>query len=204
MKKIALALLLAYAAAPAFADDNIIVRVRAIDVSPQTSFDNSGVVPGLSASAKDSWAPELDLTYMFTPNIGAELILGTTRHTVTTNLFGDVGHVSVLPPTVTAQYHFMPDSVFQPYVGAGINYTHFYDIGLSVPNVSALNVKKDSFGPALQVGADYYVTKKWFVNGDIKKIWLETDVHATDLGNANLGKLHLDPLVIGVGVGTRF
>ncbi|MGA2551372.1 MAG: OmpW family outer membrane protein [Burkholderiaceae bacterium] len=57
---------------------------------------------------------------------------------------------------------------------------------------------------ALQGGADYYVTKDWFLNLDVKKIWMSTDVYATNLGNANLGKLHLDPLDHGVGFGTHF
>ncbi|XLM23340.1 OmpW family protein, partial [Chromobacterium piscinae] len=51
---------------------------------------------------------------------------GTSRHKVTTNAFGDLGKVSVLPPTLTLQYHFMPEATFRPYVGAGINYTRFY------------------------------------------------------------------------------
>ena len=30
------------------------------------------------------------------------------------------------PPTVSLQYHFLPDAKFQPYAGFGVNYTHFF------------------------------------------------------------------------------
>ncbi len=33
-----------------------------------------------------------------------------------------------LPPTLTAQYHFdLANKKVHPFVGAGINYTHFFD-----------------------------------------------------------------------------
>lgn len=200
MKKLALATLLGLASATTFAaQGDIIARLRIIDVSPSSSFSNSG----LDVSANSNVVPELDFTYMITNNIGTELILGTSRHTIHTNQFGDVGKVSTLPPTLTLQYHFTPDATFRPYVGAGINYTRFYDAGLNAGGSTPLNIKKNSFGPALQAGADYAISKDWFVNIDVKKIWMKTDVSLAD-GGTKLGTLHIDPWVFGIGIGTKF
>ncbi|MCS3805234.1 outer membrane protein [Chromobacterium alkanivorans] len=204
MKKLALAAMIGLVSASAFAaQGDILARFRVINVNPDASWSNSGTVAGLNVDAKDAWAPEVDFTYMITNNIGAELILGTTRHEITTNL-GSVGKVSVLPPTLTLQYHFMPDATFRPYVGAGINYTRFYNDGLKVGGVTNLSVKKNSWGPALQLGADYAINKNWFVNLDVKKIWIKTDVTADQLGGAKLGELKIDPWVFGIGFGTKF
>ncbi|KMN82305.1 membrane protein [Chromobacterium sp. LK11] len=206
MKKLALAAMIGLVSASAFAaQGDILARFRVINVNPDASWSNSGAVPGLNVDAKDAWAPEVDFTYMITNNIGAELILATTRHEITTNAFGSAGKVSVLPPTLTLQYHFMPDATFRPYVGAGINYTRFYNDGLRAAAANTnLSVKKNSWGPALQLGADYAINKNWFVNLDVKKIWIKTDVTADQLGGAKLGELKIDPWVFGIGFGTKF
>ncbi|MDQ7073474.1 MAG: OmpW family outer membrane protein [Gammaproteobacteria bacterium] len=86
--------------------------------------------------------PELDITYMFTPNWGAELILGYSSHDVNAtgsvqSLLGQVIDAKALPPTLTLQYHFMPNSNIRPYVGAGVNYTYFFDEEVTGPSKSA-------------------------------------------------------------------
>lgn len=213
MKKVALSVLaaslMAGVSAPAFAKaGDVLARFRVINVNPTESTNNgaaAGVGLGLSqlnTGVKDATVPEVDFTYMITDNIGAELILGTSRHSVNTKL-GGVGKVSVLPPTVTLQYHFAPEATFRPYAGVGLNYTRFYDVDLKAP-VSKLDVKKNSFGFALQAGFDYALNKDVFLNVDVKKIAIKTDVKATDAAGLNLGELKLDPWVVGVGVGMKF
>ncbi|WP_159879804.1 OmpW/AlkL family protein [Aquitalea denitrificans] len=211
MKKLALAAAIGLISASAFAaQGDIIARFRVINVNPSSSWSNGTVGSALNLTgvdANDDTVPELDFTYMITNNIGAELILGTSRHSVTahSSTLGDVslGKVSALPPTVTLQYHFSPDStVFRPYVGAGINYTRFYNNGLSAAGTD-LNVKKNSYGPALQIGADFPISKSFFVNVDVKKIWMKTDVTTQSTG-ASVGTLKIDPLVVGLGIGTKF
>ncbi|WP_312854381.1 OmpW/AlkL family protein [Paludibacterium denitrificans] len=109
----------------------------------------------------------------------------------------------MLPPTLTLQYHFAPEATFRPYAGVGVNYTQFYNVGLLN---NQLNVDRSSWGPALQVGADYAVTKDIFVNFDVKKLYIKTDVNVSKgaLAGTKLGTLTLDPWVIGVGIGTKF
>lgn len=168
------------------------MRVRAIDVAPDVS--TSPTIAGLDVS--DRWAPELDFTYFITPNIGVELILATTQHKVTLD-GASLGKVNVLPPTLTLQYHFDVTPMFKPYVGAGLNYTYFYNIDLA----PGLDVDQNSFGGALQAGVDIKVTENGYINLDVKKIWIGTEVTA---GGAKLTDLDIDPYVWGVGYGFRF
>lgn len=203
MKKLALAALIAAMAAPAFAaQGDILARFRVVQVNPDASWSNGavGAAVGLAGVEPDNQViPEFDFTYMITNNIGAELILGTARHKVTSNK-GDLGKVSLLPPTLTLQYHFAPEATFRPYVGAGINYTRFYDNDLKY-GAADLDIDKNSWGGALQVGADYAINKDYFINVDVKKIWIKTDV---SLNGAAVGELKINPWVFGLGIGTKF
>ncbi|WP_028216271.1 OmpW/AlkL family protein [Paraburkholderia oxyphila] len=174
-----------------------LVRLRAIAITPQVG--SNGTLNAIKADVNNAIVPELDFTYMVTNNIGAELILGTSRNQITSSL-GALGGVGVLPPTLLLQYHFNNAGVFRPYVGAGINYTLFYNNGLHVGDQS-VSIDNHSFGPALQFGVDYQVAKNVFVNADIKKIWMRT---GASLNGSSLGTLYIDPLVVGVGVGMKF
>lgn len=179
------------AALPASAlADNFMMRVRAIDIKP----DVGSSVPGLDVSSE--WVPEVDFTYFMTPNIGVELILATARHEVT--LDGQrLGKLNHLPPTVTVQYHFTPAARVKPYVGAGVNYTRFYNVDLP-----GLTVDSNSFGGALQAGVDIAVGKNGYLNFDVKKIWIDTTVKTA--AGTKVTDLDIDPLVVGIGYGFRF
>ncbi len=184
-------------ALPAAAEEqgDWLIRARAIDVSPDASSSISGLDVG------NQWAPELDISWFINRNVSLELILATTRHEVTLNGQG-LGRVSVLPPTLLVQYHFTDLGAFQPYVGAGLNVSWFYNAGLKLPDGTSLGVGNTSVGAALQGGIDWYIDKHWLINADVKYIWMDTDV--TLPGGATLTKLDINPWVYGVGVGYRF
>ena len=161
---------------------------------------------GGEATVDDDTVPELDIRYFITDNIAIEAILGTTEHNVAAvgTALGNVnlGTVKVLPPTFTLQYHFNSESRFLPYIGAGINYTFFYDdnpgdaVGISY---------KDDFGFALNIGFDYVINENNYFNIDIKKYTLSTDT-VIDAGAAGIAtaSVDLDPLAISIGYGWRF
>ncbi|TCG05305.1 hypothetical protein BZM27_34705 [Paraburkholderia steynii] len=176
---------------------DVLVRLRAISIMPQVR--TSDTLSALNVDVNNAIVPEIDFTYMIRDNIGVELILGTSRHQLTSNL-GDLGGVNVLPPTLLLQYHFNHQGQVRPYVGAGVNYTYFYNDGLHAGD-QQISVKRSSFGPALQMGVDVQLTKSVFANVDVKKVWMKTDA---SLNGASLGTLHIDPLIVGVGVGMKF
>lgn len=212
------AMLAGTAAAPAQAqagDDyqHWIVRLRAIRVTPT---ERTGPIapsfPTARTAVTNSYAPELDFTYMATKHVGAELILGTTKHDIqgrgALDGLGKAGHTWVLPPTLTLQYHFLPDGHVRPYVGAGINYTIFYSEKASGALQDAIGKTRlglsDSVGYALQAGVDVDITPKVFLNLDLKYIDIDTTARLTTGSLVNRERVHLDPLVPGVGIGMRF
>ncbi|MFM0315498.1 outer membrane beta-barrel protein [Paraburkholderia nemoris] len=176
---------------------DVLVRLRAISIMPNVGTNQS--LSALNVGVNNAIVPELDLTYMIRDYLGVELILGTSRHQLTSSL-GNLGGVNVSPPTLLLQYHFNHAGRIRPYVGAGLNYTLFYNNGLNAGG-QPISITNHSFGPALQAGVDVQVTKSLFVNADIKKIWMHTDA---TLGGQSLGRLNIDPVVVGLGVGMRF
>lgn len=184
---------------PATTDNNKWgIRLRAIAAVPQASSYN---LSGSDVKISTSVVPELDFTYYFSKNIGAELILGTTHHKVsvdnkTTNT--ELGKVWLLPPTLNLQYHVAKGS-FLPYIGAGINYTIFY--GAKDVNASLAYKNKAAF--STQLGFDYKLNSKWFLNVDVKKIFLKTDVTVKGTQPTVLNDVKINPFVFGIGIGTR-
>ncbi len=199
---------------PAFAKEgDLLMRVRAIVVSPTES---SGPVtpgfPGSEVGVSDSVMPEIDFTYMLTDNVGAELILATTKHDAqgrgTLSGFDELASTWVLPPTLTLQYHFAPEAKIRPYVGAGVNYTIFYSTKASSAleaAIGATSVKMDdSFGYAVQAGVDIDLNEKVFLNLDVKYIDIDTTARLRTGAATNTARISIDPIVAGVGVGFRF
>jgi outer membrane protein len=229
MKKTLIAMMLASAFAPSMAAAEAgdwVVRARAVSVSPNESSDlgktvNKNVAPGAMSPGAElavdsNVIPELDVSYYFTKHIAAELILATgTRHDV--SIKGDanavvgnqnLGSVDALPPTLLLQWHFNPDQTFDPYVGAGINYTRMLDRNLQLESGALagtkIKVDADSWGYALQAGLDINLKDGWLINADVKYINIETDVKLKVAGWTKIDELDINPWVFGVGIGKKF
>ena len=206
MKKSLIAILVAGLMAPAlsFAEKgDIVVRARVTHVAPDESSHLN--LSGYQRLEVDSnTIPEIDFSYYFTKNIAAELILATgTRHDVNAiandGSISKLGSINLLPPTLTAQWHFNPDQTIDPYIGAGVSYIRAMDRNLNL-STTGITVDRNMFGPALQAGVDYNLQDKWLVNIDVKKIWFSTDVNTT----SKIDDLDIDPLVVSFGVGKKF
>lgn len=168
-------------------------RTRVININPDASSS------ALNLDVDTRTTLELDFTRFLTGNLALELILATKKHEVTAGGV-PVGTVKHLPPTLMLQYHFAPDGGFRPYVGAGINYTRFYDVNLGG---GTLTVDSSSWGGALQAGFDIPLNKTFFLNLDVKKIRIDTDVKVAATG-ATAANLKINPVLFGVGVGMKF
>ncbi|MBU6253281.1 MAG: outer membrane beta-barrel protein [Alphaproteobacteria bacterium] len=208
-------LLASAAATPAMAAaGDTYIRLRGIMVAPNEK--SGGILPALPAETvrvNNAATPEVDVTKMVTDNLGFELIAATTKHSVsgvtgTTGGIGKLASTWVLPPTLTAQYHFAPGAKVRPYIGAGLNYTLFYSEKASAGFVAAAgqtNVHmKSSFGWAAQTGVDIDLNERMFLNLDVKYINMGTTARltTTNLGTQSV-KVDLNPIVVGVGVGFR-
>ncbi len=189
---------------------DIFVRLRGEAVIPQTSTNNWKVfgvpVSGPDTPISTSGIPELDISYFLTKNIAIEAICCVSQHQIegtgAISSFGKVGDVWLFPPTVLLQYHFDMGQ-FKPYVGAGVNYTVFFDES-SGPNYTGLKLN-NAWGAVVQAGADYHLSGNWFANFDFKKLWLDTDASVNLLGAIPVSAhVNLDPIIAGAGIGYRF
>ncbi len=172
-----------------------LVRAGASYVDPKSN--NSEIVSVDSATGftfnftymmTDSWAVELLAAYPFKHDI--ELLDGTK-----------VGSTKHLPPTLSLQYHWAPNSTFQPYVGVGLNYTRFSSEKTTGPLEGVDLSLGGSWGLAGEIGADFMLNDQWFLNGSIRYIDIETKAK---LDGASIGKVNISPWVYGVHVGFRF
>ncbi|WP_047550409.1 OmpW/AlkL family protein [Methylotenera sp. G11] len=232
MKKSLLVLALAAAFTPMLAQAEAgdwVVRLRATNVNPSESSklgEKTNAAYGSATLSQTLYGsnsanlevdsntiPELDISYYFTKNIAAELILALgTKHDVDSSGNGvkhKLGEVNLLPPTLTLQWHFNPDQTFDPYVGAGISYIRAMDNGLNYEGVAPIRIDRNSWGPALQAGVDINLTDRWLLNLDVKKIWFDTDVKLDGAvlgapGYRKIDNLDIDPWVVSVGFGKKF
>ncbi|MDT8370928.1 MAG: OmpW family protein [Gammaproteobacteria bacterium] len=222
--KLAVALLaatgLSAIAAPAMAYEagDWLVRGRIAHINPNDDSgslfaDGANLGPGVKVD--NDTIPELDITYMIAPNWGVELILGYSEHTVTAEkgvaALADVIDTKVLPPTLTLQYHFAPNSNIRPYVGAGVNYTYFFDeetAGAVAGTPGSKVSLESSWGLAAQAGVDIAINDDWFFNADVKYIQIDTKAKFSNIAGGKISEAHIsadiDPFVYSIGVGRRF
>lgn len=175
-----------------------LVRVRAVSLD-SANHDSTG----LNLAINNRVIPEVDVSYFFTPEWAAELVLTyPQKHDITAS-GAKIGTLKHLPPTLTAQYHYNALGAFRPYVGAGLNYTRFSGVSFAPAIVTALqpSISKDSVGLALQVGFDYQVARNVYLNVDLKKVQIRTDIKSF---GAKVGELKVDPTLFGIGIGYRF
>ncbi len=210
MKKIGLSVALLMVGMTVFAQNKgeWRARLRATYVVPEASA-NITTING-SVDISKQVIPELDFTYFLANRFSANLILGTTRNkvTATNTALGNVelGKVWLLPPTLTFLYYQPVAKGILPYAGAGVNYTIFYGKtkGPAIADISY----KNRFGFATQLGADFDISKKCFINIDAKKIWLKTKNDVTTIPSVAGGAtVHSDtkinPWLFSVGVGVK-
>jgi outer membrane protein len=203
MKKLVLAISLATIGAvssQAMAEESVwLVRGRIVNISPANSSDPVGGVGAADRiTVSKKTIPEVDITYFFSPNLAAELILTyPQKHDVYLD-GGNIGTFKHLPPTLSAQYHFTPNSDINPYLGLGVNYTNISQVNLLAGKGG---LESGSFGLSVQAGVDFKIDKNWSLNFDVKKVQIRSDV---TISGVKVSAVKVDPVLVGVGVGYRF
>ena len=184
------------------------VRLRGTYLDPRHRSDllHLPSTPATSVPTDDtrtdhSWSPELDLEYYFNSYWSTELALNLPRvHELnfrdSTYANGNVGDFRLAPNFLTFKYNFLPNSVFRPYIGAGINVTSFYDV-----NAGPFSLTRTTTGPAAQAGFDVHLSEHWLLNADVK--WARV-TPAVSFDGARVGRMAVDPVLVGVGIGYRF
>ncbi|TRX58169.1 OmpW/AlkL family protein [Thalassomonas sp. M1454] len=203
------------AALASYEAGDFVVRAGATMVSPddgKSGVDLNGADSGLTVSVDDNTQLGLNFVYFFDSNWAVEVLAATPfTHDVKLQA-GDtettLGEVTHLPPTVSAVYYFDTGSKFQPYVGAGLNYTIFFDEEFSSTYKEAgfKDLELDgSLGFAVQVGADYQLNDNWHVNASVRYIDIATEAKfkVADIANGS-ADIDVDPMVYSVMLGYKF
>ncbi len=193
--------------AQAYDAGNWLFRIGAYGVFPESDNLTNVLGTGATLNVDDGYTLGFNFTYMITPNIGIELLAALPiNHDIKLSGAGKVAETDELPPTLSIQYHFMPESSVRPYVGIGLNYTTFFNTSTNGALEGTSLSLDDSWGVAGQFGIDIDVAPNWFLNADIRYIGISTDASLSipGTGTVDLGTVDINPWVVGLTVGTRF
>jgi outer membrane protein len=172
-------------------------------------------LPNSTAGVGNDTKPILNIGYMFTDNISAQLDLGVpyTSEFYGTGALqgaGKIGTADVLPPTVFAQYRFFqPNATIRPYIGAGVTYAYFRKETGSGQLSALLNTGgpdtsfhlDNKWAGSVQIGTTVAINQHWFADFGVIKTWLKTK--ATYSTGQTQG-ITLNPISFSAGIGYRF
>lgn len=187
---------------------DILVRAGVAYVSPTGESDElTSIAAGAKIEADNAASLGITLAYMATDNIGVGLLAAWPfSHDIEAKGsiagLGTVAETDHLPPTVTLQYHFMPSNSIRPFVGAGVNYTTFFNTDTKGA-LEGVGLNLDSsWGLAAEAGVDIDINSDWFVSAQVWYIDINTDAK---LGNGiGTYEVEIDPWVGMIGIGTKF
>lgn len=230
MKKTALALGLTAALFAGMANahqaGDVILRAGGVFVSANSESDTTSnrniQIPNVGnakvdvkLNVSDNAQLGLTATYMFTDNIGLELLAATPfSHKIKASAYvndkelvnlGDAVKLKQLPPSLYLQYYFLDkDAGSRPYLGLGLNYTRFFNAKSLRPEVTELNVKKHSFAPIVNAGIDIKLTDNVYWNTSMWYTQIKTKAKFKALDLDHEVKVKLDPFVFFTGLAYRF
>jgi outer membrane protein len=115
-----------------------------------------------------------------------------------------------LSPTLLLEYNFLSeDSKLRPFIGAGVNYTNFYDrkstaegnAGLGGPTKLSLTA---SVGPAATAGLSYTISPRWHVYGSYSISRVNSHVTADTEGVIRTTTIRFGPQALVISGGYSF
>lgn len=170
------------------------------EVSPKS--DNGVLAGAFNSSINSDWEPTLTLGYRFPRGWGVEAWLPITKFKHDVSLDGaQSASIKHMPILLTAQYHFLENQPWQPFVGLGYGWVSISGERTTGPIAgTSLNVK-DASGFVGQLGLDYFATPNVFLRADARYFDWKSDV---SLNGAAIGQVKVDPWIYGVSVGYKF
>ncbi len=204
MKKLTaltLATALTAVAAPALAQEkgDMLLGLGLHYIQPTDSYSTTGAG---NLRVDGNARPTLTFEYFIADNVGIEVLAAAPfEHDIELQGTGDVAKTKHLPPTISLQYYFTNNSSMTPFVGAGINYTHFWDEKGTGPLAGTSVSLDSSWGYALHAGIDFAISEKAAIRADVRYMDIETDA---TIGGAPVGKVKIDPIVAGLAYVMKF
>lgn len=159
--------------------------------------DDNGIVAGGTTEIGSNTRPTITFEYFIRDNIGLEVLAALPfKHDIKIG-GAKVGTTKHLPPTVSVNYHFPTGGALKPFIGAGINYTTFFEDRSPLGDLKIDN----SWGLAAHLGVDYGISEKGALRMDLRYLDIDSDVK---LNGAKVGRVEVDPLVAGVAYVMKF
>jgi outer membrane protein len=214
----AVATLVASGGALAQSAGSIVVYGGAVQIKPQVDSGDltAPSLPGTKVDVKKASQFAGGITYYWTDNISIDLPLALPfKHDVVgagaIEGVGKLGTVKSLPITLLAQYRFgEANSMFRPFVGAGITYGYFYKpratavlsgiTGGTPGNPTTLSMKS-RLGTTLELGGAVNLTRDWSASLSLTKTFIKT---TGSLSTGQTIETTLDPVSVKFGIGYRF
>jgi len=175
-------------------------------------IEGIGDITDASLEVGDATSFGFTVTYMMTDNIGVELLAAWPfQHDIDLaatvdgeRVSGKIAETEHLPPTLSLEYYFIPDGMFNPYIGLGVNWTMFS--GEEIDPILADGLRlDDSFGLSGQIGADIKFGDNWLLNFDFRYIDISSEAKILVEGEwLKLGDVAIDPFVYSIMLGYRF
>lgn len=173
------------------APGDMLLRVGAHTVSPKSN--NHPIV-----NVGEGTSLTLSGTYFLGDNLAIE-VLGAVpfTHDIRLNADGSkAAETKQLPPTVTLQYHFAPGAnTFRPYLGAGLNYTLFFEEKTTGALTGGKLALQDSLGLAAEAGVDIPLSADWAVNLNVRRFDIDANAR---LNGEKQGTVEIDPWAYGI------
>ncbi|WP_299734331.1 OmpW family outer membrane protein [uncultured Endozoicomonas sp.] len=205
-------------AVQAYDAGDYIVRGGLATVSPNVDsgnlYANGAEQSNSTVDLNSNTQVGLTLTYMIQDNIGVELLAATPfSHKLKGKGgiagLGEFAKTKHLPPTLSVQYYPMSkESSFQPYVGAGLNYTVFFDEEFIKGNEGSFKSLEldDSLGLTAQAGFDYQIDESWSLNAAVWYMDIDTTGTFKSIDGSTNYKIdvEIDPWVYMAGVAYKF
>ena len=218
------ACLASLACAPALAQDANTVRVGLYSVFFHLHADDvSGpfTPPGLNADINNVNTMYFAYLRRVSSHLQAEVTLGLPPETDIVakgpNKLGSVpwngqvvGHVTWVSPSVLLEYLFNDESAkFRPYVGAGVNYTHFINRSVNAAGEAALGGpssidQTDSVGPAVTLGMSYRPAAHWQVITSVNWALIKSDLTINTAGIQRKTSADFEPVAVVFALGYSF
>lgn len=174
------------------------IGVAHVDPKSDNGTLAGGTVP---TSIGSSTRPSITFEYFIRDNLGIEVLAALPfRHSIRSE-GAEIGTVKHLPPVVSLQYHFDLTPQWKPFVGLGVNFTGFFDAEAKGPLEGADLRVKNSWGLAAHLGTDYWINDRAALRADLRWIDIDSDVM---LDGAKIGRVEVDPVVVGVSYVMKF
>lgn len=179
-----------------------------LDPSSEGTFDSDPNNP-FDVSFDSTVGYGVAANVFFGDRISTEFAISRVSNDVNfdSGTFDDNATAEIMPITAILQFHFAPNGVIDPYIGAGAAYVLIDDVDRpdELNNIDFERLDfNDDIGLALNAGLGIRLAHNFGLNLDAKYVPLESSATAVGtIGNQEV-KFDMNPVIFSAGLSLRF